>query len=587
MDEKPVTADVVVACLFAGVGAWGAKVEVLGPHPYASELFGNDDVSPKYPGDVAPTVRLFIPANVADNADTDEDETVDHTGSVEITFRLHGGAVFNANVTALMFDRDGPPKNGAGQTGTEAENVCNAEGGTDVGCDDPVVASGGVASIVSGGRKDNDWITIKIEPTDTNTTDTGSEAVTGERDMGRGTDGRDQTISFAMPRLAGLSGLGGANPKEPTKYVWLSATSRIISGAFTDGELVPAIPGSNPPARVAAVISAKDSLTLGVNGGSEHDILIDDKGDAKAFTGIKGASQVMVGMVTITTVQTMTPAKGKVGRELVGYLQATGSPPADAADAAALALLQEIYKPEIPATPAVPLDLYDLDGDKITEGLPGTFSVSAMGTEDFGEKDVLYVDYNNNKMMDSGEGLDWDGMSAEGRALSIDSIANSATYNVYYMPGGVDRIKHGSMLKVTANVDYNSSSSIDEAPMSTSNTFVYDGVGNPVMAYAIPHSTNGMGDKGNLRVRCETSAGCRVFLECWDDMGMRGFGEAPMIAGNNVMVWSGEAIEGVTGMEPTSRHSCQVLSKGMVTVQQLTRDGNSSTLVNNTFVGGG
>ena len=233
------------------------------------------------------------------------------------------------------------------------------------------------------------------------------------------------------------------------------------------------------------------------------------------------------------------------------------------------------------------LDLYDLDGDKITEGLPGTFSVSAEGTEDFGEKDVLYVDYNNNKMMDSGEDLDWDGMSAEGRALSIDSIVKSATYTVYYMPGGVDRIKHGSMLKVTANVDYNSSSSNDEVPMSTSNTFVYDGVGNPVMAYAIPHSTNGMGDKGNVRVRCETSAGCRVFLECWDDMGMRGFGEAPMIAGNNVMVWSGEAIEGVTGMEPTSRHSCQILSKGMVTVQQLTRDGNSSTLVNNTFVGGG
>ena len=51
MDEKPVTADVVVACLFAGVGAWGAEVTVLGPHPYASELFGNDDVSPKYPGD--------------------------------------------------------------------------------------------------------------------------------------------------------------------------------------------------------------------------------------------------------------------------------------------------------------------------------------------------------------------------------------------------------------------------------------------------------------------------------------------------------------------------------------------------------
>ena len=52
-------------------------------------------------------------------------------------------------------------------------------------------------------------------------------------------------------------------------------------------------------------------------------------------------------------------------------------------------------------------------------------------------------------------------------------------------------------------------------------------------------------------------------------------------------VWNGSQVEGVTeGLgEPTTRISCQVLSKGEVTVQQLTRDGHSNTLVNNTYVG--
>ena len=38
---------------------------------------------------------------------------------------------------------------------------------------------------------------------------------------------------------------------------------------------------------------------------------------------------------------------------------------------------------------------------------------------------------------------------------------------------------------------------------------------------------------------------------------------------------------------PVNRHSCRILSKGMVTMQQLTRDGNSGPLVNNTHIGGG
>ena len=65
---------VVVACLFAGVGAWGATVSVTNGDKiiYATELFGPGHSSPQYPIDLnadavgnqdgfLPTVVLTIP----------------------------------------------------------------------------------------------------------------------------------------------------------------------------------------------------------------------------------------------------------------------------------------------------------------------------------------------------------------------------------------------------------------------------------------------------------------------------------------------------------------------------------------------
>ena len=180
-----------------------------------------------------------------------------------------------------------------------------------------------------------------------------------------------------------------------------------------------------------------------------------------------------------------------------------------------------------------------------------------------------------------------------GDSLSIDADKSDSfdkdgtgSFKVYYMPGGKDAINHGSMINLTAMVDYSDPSAIDEADKNTSTTLSFDGVGNAVMAYAIPHAGNTRGDIANVRVRCEASAGCRVFFECWDDMGNRGFDEADMkIGGNSVKRFTAADIERLIEMEAESRLSCRVLSKGAVTVQQLTRSNN--TLVNNTYVGGG
>ena len=592
----------VVACLFAGVGAWGAKVTVdNGATTYASELFGEGHSSPVYPTGATPKVVITIPQALAaraaagantDATDDDRDACAaqDYRGEADITFTLTGGAVFDANISSLMFD---PITSGDNNTPANT-------------------ATGDAVTIKDGGRKGDSFITLTIQAAnDTDVADadtgrdnsirTGTNAWTDVKACTVNDARGEQQISFDLPRLANVGALAGANPKSPLKGIYLRATARVVSGGFRDGVLT-----GTAPYYWASVILARDSLTLGMEASDDgkKNIVID--GDSAFMSvketigaGKKGAGYVALATVTITTEQ-MIPgsAKDAVDRTLVGYLQATGTPPVDAADAAELANLQEIYKPAADAVGASYYTLYDIDGEEIDEGLRGSFAVMATGTRElFNDGDMLFVDYDGNGKMGAGENIAIDGNSAMGDWLSIDPDKSDSfdkdgtgTFTVYYMPGGKAAINHGSMINLTAMVDYSDPSAIDEKDAKASSTLNFEGVGSPVRAYAIPHSTNGTGDKGNVRVRCEQpvapATDCRIFVECWDDMGMRGFGEAPMIAGDSLTKWNSADIESVTGLEPSSRLSCRVLSRGMVTVQQLTRDGNSGTLVNNTYVGG-
>ena len=588
---------VVVACI-AGVGAWGATVTVAnGDHTYASELFGADNVAIEYPAGETPMVQLTIPEDAAGKQG--------HSGEAEVTFTIYGGT-FDANVRVINWDQDLA-------TGSTDEDE-NTE-------DDYVAAPGTAVSIVSGGRKGESHLTIKLMAATTGTEE--ADAGTRKSDL-------NQRIAFDMPVLTKLTGLAGANPKDPHKRVWLNATSRIISGEFSDGPI-----SGVRPHYVVPVVGARDSLTLEIAGPSTTDIAIDDDAE-KGLTAFRsltdtipagraGAGHVEIATVTIMTKQVMTDAMGAEPRELVGYIQddrydagdnqgkaldcsravVNESPDAEkcqAADkAAANALVDfQVYKPAKGATGTVFHDILGLDGEDIDAGLRGTFSINAVGTRElFNEGDALFVDYDKDGKMGAGEAIVIDGATAMGSALSIDAdneqsdsfdADGKGEFKVYYMPGGKMDLNHGAMINLTAMVNYSDPTAIDEKDEKTAITLNFKDVGSPVRAYAIPHSTNGVGDKGNVRVRCEQPAGaakeCRVFLECWDDIGERGFGEAPMIADSSLTRWTSTDIEGVTGLEPSSRLSCRVLSKGMVTVQQLTRDGNSGTLVNNTFVGG-
>ena len=582
----------VVACL-AGLGAWGASVTVSnGTTTYASELFGEGHSSPVYPTGKTPIAVLSIPQNLAaraavdddpGTADTDESRNAcaaqDFAGEADVTFTLTGGAVFDANVTRLMWN-------------PVATNTTAA-----------VTAPGTVATIKDGGRKGQNFITITVQAaTDGEAGDGDTARTNATRESGAAwndvkacvpASGRGvQQISFEMPRLANVGALAGANPKAPVKGIYLNGSARVVSGGFADGPI-----SGKAPYFIVPVIMARDSLTLGISDSNTRNIVID--GDAAFMSvketigaGKKGAGYVELATVTITTKQMASAGKDEVKQADVYFIRTNAAATPNAtAD-------QVVYTAAKDAVGASYHTLYDIDGDLIDEGLRGSFAVMATGSRElFNDGDMLFVDYDGNGKMGAGENIAIDGNSAMGDWLSIDPDKSDSfdkdgtgTFTVYYMPGGKAAINHGAMINLTAMVDYSDPSAIDEKDAKASSTLNFEGVGSPVRAYAIPHSTNGTGDKGNVRVRCEQpvapATDCRVFVECWDDMGMRGFGEAPMVAGDSLTKWTSGDIESVTGLEPSSRLSCRVLSRGMVTVQQLTRDGNSGTLVNNTYVGG-
>ena len=176
---------------------------------------------------------------------------------------------------------------------------------------------------MSGGRKGDSSITIKIEEA-TGADNTRSNVSTDRTDAGAIPDGVvDATISFSMPRLANVA-LAGANPKDPVKRVWLSATSRIISGSFKDGPLA-----GTAPYYVVPVIQARDSLTLAISDSNEKNIVID--GDSAFMSvketigaGKKAAGYVDLATVTITTRQMISDAAAAVGAKDVYKLQVGG-----------------------------------------------------------------------------------------------------------------------------------------------------------------------------------------------------------------------------------------------------------------------
>ena len=550
MDEKPVTADVVVACI-AGFGAAAAVfVQEAGDAPtYASELFGtgSDALVVQYPTckDAATG-----PGSPKATCDTDGTPGVDPAteGVSEVVLskpwvKLHFsddntiGEVEFAGDDAVIDTALG----GNGTTGEVTFALTNAAFGETVASDN--LTGFGTISVVDGGNKGDTEVTFGVAFTETATD--------------------DAALTFVLPRLTALSRLGG----EKVNAVHVSVTTRGVGGTgFPTGGVgfhyCPVTMAGDTPTTTDSC-NEEDPDTLG-----------------RAVTVAKDAPAV--------TFSSTAHATANIDIDNRSML-------ADKATQAAVATLSLAVTQGTVTTP-----ILQTDGSIVDNDVRGVLDVDASGTMQlFGGDDGLYVDYNGNKKEDLGEALtvEGDAASFNGGGLSIDpdDKGNAARdMVVYYVPGGKDDLAHGSMVHIMAAINFTPATAADKKAKATATELRFKGVQGELKAYAIPFDGNGKGDKANVRVRCEDGvmnkdgdSMCRVFLECWSDMGMRSFGESDAVYEGAVDVLSAADIEEAVRIEEgmaTSRHSCRVLATGMPSVQTLVRDGSSGTLVNNTYV---
>ena len=537
----------VIACLACDHAA-AVDVRTEQSYFYASELFGPGHQPIKYPADLAPAIRLAIPSGS------------ENSGTAEIIITLDGKATFAGNVKGLTWLPNG--------TNTTI-----------------VTAPGTVASIVSGGRDGDNSITIRVEAAgssstaDLPTTDAAA-AITATRNTAV-----QQIIWIAAPSLANLEALAGAKHEE-YKPLTFFAESRLVSGAFPNGPLT----GEEGK----GLVWATNSHTLSVSDSNAMRIGIDDDGDRRAFYFVKQTAEeiragkegmIHLGTVTVETRPVLrAAAPARQAEDVYKIRNASGTD------------IGTVYRPAANRVwPFYIWYLLDLNGDYLyaTNGIPGVLRVDAEATRSlFNEGDALFVDYDRDGKMGQGEGLAIDAHRAAGTPLSIDAAESDSfdeygrgIFDVYYLPGGKEPLDHGAEIKVTASLDFSDPSTIDEEDVKSTTTFNFDGVESEVLAYAIPFVGNDDGDMANLRIRCENVTGCRVFVECTDDNATRSFGEAGQLAYEKVTKWDAERLEELIGVtSATSRHSCRILSKGKARVQQLTRDGSSNALVNNTYI---
>lgn len=220
---------------------------------------------------------------------------------------------------------------------------------------------------------------------------------------------------------------------------------------------------------------------------------------------------------------------------------------------------------------------YNADGKTMfsaTTGMEADIHVTVTGM--VRDSDTVYFDTNANGKMDAKEALTIE----DGEATGSFRLGNGTAY---FVPDGETDMVQGT-LKGSYAVEYDATSVVDPAAVSSTAMLVYDGVGMQARAYAIPPATHA--DEGNVRLKCEATGDdmCTVFLECNEQDGMSHFGElTDTIAAGATEHMTGGDIADVLGIDDwTGRLSCDVLSSDQVSVQVLVRSGGS--LINNTYV---
>lgn len=181
------------------------------------------------------------------------------------------------------------------------------------------------------------------------------------------------------------------------------------------------------------------------------------------------------------------------------------------------------------------------------------------------------------------------GRTATSSSVTLTSVADGHERTLYLVPAAGRTLSRG-LYRTTFEADFSEDSMRDTRAQTEVVRIEYSNLTVQGYAYAIPNPD--VSDTGNLRLRCESSGNCAVFLDCYDQNGrsIGGFPELTVTARatmrlNTKSTVAGSSLTDALGVDTwEGRLSCEVLSNANVGVQVLTRSGG--TLVNNTYISG-
>lgn len=241
---------------------------------------------------------------------------------------------------------------------------------------------------------------------------------------------------------------------------------------------------------------------------------------------------------------------------------------------------------------------------------------------DFREGDMVFLDIDGDRSLDMREGLSLEDDGTMAGVFDLQDLAGNAaaaagdagTINreegvkantaLRYYPNGDDPLRP-SEFRVSTNVVFEVQESVadpedrfdfedwradgprSEPGESTTHTTSYTVIESTQHSYSIPDLNGEEGDLGNLRIKCEVSTPCTVYLECDGGSGGYWFGELDdEIEGRATVRLSATDIADVLGATDDDGWmnglQCAVHSTRMITVQSLTRAGG--VLVNHTYI---
>ena len=393
----------------------------------------------------------------------------------------------------------------------------------------------------SGGRKGDASVNYVIEVGDTNLTAPNS------------------VFTFTVPKLMNATVLGGNVSGDRQKVVSMTVTVEPESGRFDTGNKFPMFPATGSDdddnVRVLARSLLLFPLTLTPSSEQTVNINIDDR---TAFVTPND---------NVVTVTGTDFSEGRPALKIASVDIDQG--PAAGADTSAFSASS---------------------GDMV--------HITARGP--FGTGDILFLS-TDRTLSTTGPEATRDPVftitgSTATSSVPLTSIrttaggnASGGIHSVYLIPAAGSNLNRG-LYQAEFEVDFAEETMKDTEDESAGVRLEYSNLSVQGYAYAIPNP--GAADIGNLRLRCESSGDCAVFLDCQDQSGttIGGFPELTVmpkatIVLNTKSTTPGTSLARALGVETwPGRLSCEILSNANIGVQVLTR--SNGTLVNNTYVSG-